>query len=137
MGWGVQRAGLLVLALGLPGCGSQVATSPAAGEPWKYAEEAARTDLVCSDDADVGEAREPFSYLTLACLVAVGVGVHIGCSRGLLEAYCPAGTHKVIHDIWNGTKTLTIECDVLQAVVCGTGAVAAGELMRKACTAVP
>jgi hypothetical protein len=133
----MRNAALLVLVLALTRCAASPDTSSAAAAPGSYAEEVARTDFVCSGDEHVGEAEEPLSWLTAACLVAVGVGFHIGCSRGLLDAYCPPGTEKVIYDRLVKTKSVSIDCDRLHDVVCGVGAVTAVELMRDACGAVP
>jgi hypothetical protein len=133
----VRNAGLLVLSLGFVRCNSNIDTSSVAEASQRYADEAARADLACSDAEAVGEAQEHWSHLTATCLLVVAVAVHMGCSRGLLNAYCPTGTQKVIHDTWDYAKTATVDCDLLHDVICGGAAFKAGELMREACGAVP
>jgi hypothetical protein len=81
----------------------------------------------------IGEAQEPIGWLTATCILAVSLGVEVGCNEGVLERICPAGTTKLIRDTWDKTKFVAISCNLLHDLLCGTAAVSAVELMRSVC----
>jgi hypothetical protein len=91
----------------------------------------------------VGEAQEaltPAVVIGIACLVAGTWAAEYGCKKHVLEDLCPPGTviTRTVHDTMDKNKTVTVRlpCDTLEIMICGTGGLTAGEIMRHMCAGI-
>lgn len=91
----------------------------------------------------IGEAQEPIAWvvvLAAACWLAGTWAADYGCKKNILHDLCPPGTvlTKTIHDTMDKSKSVTarIPCDVLETMICGTGALTAGEIMKHMCAGI-
>ncbi len=136
----MRNAGLLVLTVGLLHCSAVPDGPPVEDAPPAYSDEAARTDLVCSEpasgDEDVCETEEPLSGLGFACMALVGVAIAYGCHQGVFEQWCPPGTTKTAHDPWDSKQTITFSCTQLEIAVCSLAETSGGEPLRHICLAL-
>jgi hypothetical protein len=73
-------------------------------------------------------------------MVAATWAADYGCKKHVLEDLCPPGTAmtKTNHDTMDKTKSVTVRipCDVLETMICGAGALTAGEIMRHMCAGI-
>jgi hypothetical protein len=121
---------------------AESALAPAVSEPERGLLDSRLGDapLDFTPNEPIGEAQEPIAWalvIMATCMVAGALAAEYGCKKNVLHDLCPPGTAltKTIHDTMDKKRTVTVRipCDVLETMICGTGAVTAGEIMKHMC----
>jgi len=78
----------------------------------------------------IGEAEEPqiTEVARVTCALATALIVaHVCVKTDFWPKYCAEGTRKIVRDVWT-KQQVSISCDTLKEITCGSGAFAADHL---------